>query len=141
MQFQSSTGVEESFGTVIKSSGPGGSWSIQNSVFSLREIRVIPRISLTSEKKSKAAILIGAYSPRWFMKRAHVNPEEGVKIHQDIDSRYSVAIHWGTFAMADEPVDESPKLLEDALAQKGISNEHFFVMQHGETLSLQFLLR
>ena len=45
------------------------------------------------------------------MKQAHVNPEEVVKIHQHIDSRYSVAIHWGTFAMADEPVDEPPKLL------------------------------
>ena len=75
------------------------------------------------------------------MKQKHINPEEAVKIHQDIDSRYSVAIHWGTFAMADEPVDEPPKLLEDALAQKGVSNEHFFVMQHGETRSLQFLLR
>ena len=50
-----------------------------------------------------------------------------MKIHQDIDSRYSVAIHWGTFAMADEPVDEPPKLLEDALTQKGISNEHFLL--------------
>ena len=88
-----------------------------------------------------AAIPIGAYSPRWFMKQAHVNPEEAVKRHQDIDSRYSVAIHWGTFMLTDEPVDEPPKLLEDALAQKGISNEHFFVMQHGETRSLQFLLR
>ena len=43
--------------------------------------------------------------------------------------------------LTDEPVDEPPKLLEDALAQKGISNEHFFVMQHGQTRSLQFLLR
>ena len=75
------------------------------------------------------------------MKQAHVYPKEAVKIHQNIDSSYSVAIHWGTFAMADEPVDEPPKLLEDALTQKGISNEHFFVMQHGETRSLQFLLR
>ena len=40
-----------------------------------------------------AAIPIGAYSPRWFMKQKHINPEEAVKIHQDIDSRYSVAIH------------------------------------------------
>ena len=75
------------------------------------------------------------------MKQKHINPEEAVKIHQDIDSRYSVAIHWGTFMLTDEPVDEPPKLLEDALAQKGISKEHFFVMQHGETRPLQFLLR
>ena len=40
------------------------------------------------------------------MKQAHVNPEEAVKIHKDIDSRYSVAIHWGTFILTDEPVDE-----------------------------------
>ena len=75
------------------------------------------------------------------MKQKHINPEEAVKIHQDIDSRYSVAIHWGTFMLTDEPVDERPKLLKDTLIQKGISNEHFFVMQHGETRSLQFLLR
>lgn len=71
----------------------------------------------------------------------YVNPEEAVKIYQEIDSRYSVTIHWGSFAMANEPVDEPPKLLEDVLTQKGISNENFFVMQHGETRSLQFLLR
>ena len=68
-------------------------------------------------------------------------PEEAVKIHQDTGSRYSVAIHWGTFILTDEPVDEPPKLLENALAQKGIPNEHFFVMQHGETRSLNFLFQ
>ena len=88
-----------------------------------------------------AAIPIGAYSPRWFMEKAHVNPEEAVKIHKDINSRYSVAIHWGTFILTDEPVDEPPKLLEMALAKYGIPNEYFFVMQHGETRSLEFLFR
>jgi L-ascorbate metabolism protein UlaG (beta-lactamase superfamily) len=87
-----------------------------------------------------AAIPIGASSPRWFIKQAHVNPEEAVKIHQNIDSRYSVKIHRGTFTVADEPVDEPPKSQENALAKKGISNEHFFMIQHGETISLQFLL-
>ena len=76
-----------------------------------------------------AAIPIGAYSPRWFMEKAHVNPEEAVKIHKDINSRYSVAIHWGTFILTDEPVDEPPKLLEMALAKDGIPNEYFFVME------------
>ena len=75
------------------------------------------------------------------MKPQHVNPEEAVKIHQDTGSRYSVAIHWGTFILTDEPVDEPPKLLENALAQKGISSEHFFLMKHGETRALNFLFK
>jgi N-acyl-phosphatidylethanolamine-hydrolysing phospholipase D len=64
-----------------------------------------------------------------------------VRIHQDINSRYSVAIHWGTFILSDEPVDEPPQRLKNELAKKGIPNKHFFLMQHGETRSLKFLLR
>ncbi len=51
---------------------------------------------------SVAAIPIGAYEPRWFMKHQHVEPSESVKIHIDIGSRFSLAIHWGTFALANE---------------------------------------
>ena len=88
-----------------------------------------------------AAIPIGAYEPRWFMKDAHVNPEEAVMIHQDINARYSVGIHWGTFIMTDEPVEEPPKKLLVALEKAGISEENFFVMEHGETKVLDFLKR
>ena len=87
-----------------------------------------------------AAIPIGAYAPRWFMKQSHVNPEEAVKIHQDIGARYSVAIHWGTFILTDEPVTDPPKMLQYALANQNISKDRFFVMKHGETRSLDFLL-
>ena len=88
-----------------------------------------------------AAIPIGAYEPRWFMKDAHVNPEEAVMIHQDINARYSVGIHWGTFILTDEPVEEPPKRLLVALEKAGISEENFFVMEHGETKVLDFLKR
>ena len=88
-----------------------------------------------------AAIPIGAYEPRWFMKQYHINPEESVRIHQEINSRYSVAIHWGTFILTDEPVDEPPQRLKNALAKKSIPNERFFLLKHGETRSLKFLLR
>ncbi len=80
-----------------------------------------------------AAIPIGAYEPRWFMHPMHVNPEEAVKIHQDVRSRHSVAIHWGTFELTDEPLDEPPRRLQEALVAAGLSAEQFCVMQHGET--------
>jgi N-acyl-phosphatidylethanolamine-hydrolysing phospholipase D len=88
-----------------------------------------------------AAIPFGAYEPRWFHKKAHVNPEEAVMIHQDINARYSVGIHWGTFIMTDEPVEEPPKRLLVALEKAGISVENFFVMEHGEMKALDFLKR
>lgn len=36
------------------------------------------------------------------MKGQHIDPEEAVKIHQDLQAKQSVAIHWGTFALAYE---------------------------------------
>ena len=84
-----------------------------------------------------AALPIGAYEPRWFMKSMHINPEEAVRIHQDLRARYSVAMHWGTFVLTDEPLDEPPHRLAAARRAAGIAEEHFFVMKHGETRSLQ----
>jgi N-acyl-phosphatidylethanolamine-hydrolysing phospholipase D len=80
-----------------------------------------------------AAIPVGAYEPRWFMKAAHVNPDEAVQIHKDIGSVLSVGIHWGTFQLTDEPMDDPPKRLRQALDKAGISAKQFIVMQHGET--------
>jgi L-ascorbate metabolism protein UlaG (beta-lactamase superfamily) len=83
-----------------------------------------------------AAIPIGAYEPRWFMARHHVNPEESVQIHKDIGSKKSVAIHWGTFVLTDEPLDEPPERLAAALQENKIPADDFLVMQHGETIML-----
>lgn len=83
-----------------------------------------------------SAIPIGAYEPRWFMRRHHITPEEAVQVHLDIHSKKSVAIHWGTFILTDEPLDEPPKRLEKAREEKGISREEFLVLKHGETIIL-----
>jgi len=86
-----------------------------------------------------SAIPIGAYKPRWFMKSMHLNPEDAVKVHQDLQSRYSVGMHWGTFLLTDEPIEEPPQRLKKVLDQEGISQKQFFLMQHGQTLSLDFI--
>lgn len=82
-----------------------------------------------------ALLPIGAYDPRWFMAPVHVAPEEAVRIHQDIGARQSVAMHWGTFVLTDEPMDEPPRRLRLALELHGINESAFRVMQHGEMWS------
>ena len=81
-----------------------------------------------------AAIPIGAYEPRWFMGKHHMNPEESVKVHQDLRSKKSVAIHWGTFILTDEPLDEPPKRLKKALRNADLDEDEFMVLRHGETI-------
>jgi len=88
-----------------------------------------------------AALPIGAYDPRWFMQIMHVNPEEAVQIHQDLRARHSVAMHWGTFILTDEPLDEPPHRLAATRQAAGVAPEAFFVMKHGETRHLGGMLR
>ncbi|MFC1856720.1 MBL fold metallo-hydrolase [Thermodesulfobacteriota bacterium] len=84
-----------------------------------------------------SAIPIGAYEPRWFMRHHHITPEEAVQIHLNVCSGKSVAIHWGTFILTDEPLDEPPQRLEKALREEGIGPNEFQVLQHGETIILK----
>jgi len=86
-----------------------------------------------------AALPIGSYEPRWFMKMQHVDPNEAVQIHKDLGTRYSVAMHWGTFELTDEPLDEPPRALARALESADVSPQRFFMMKHGQTLNLDSL--
>ncbi len=85
-----------------------------------------PRIDL-------ALISIGAYEPRWFMKDMHMNPEEAVQIHGEINSRYSLGIQWGTFQLTAEPIDDPPIKLREALVKNGLPLNNFETLMIGET--------
>ncbi len=81
-----------------------------------------------------AAIPIGAYTPRWFMKDVHCNPEEAVKIHKDLRSKRSCAIHWGTFPLtAEDPIEPAFELARIRNMLKMEANS-FFTMGIGETI-------
>lgn len=80
-----------------------------------------------------ALLPIGAYAPRWMMQGVHVDPADAVQIHCDIGAKQSVAMHWGTFVLTDEPMDEPPRKLRDALQQQALPATCFRVMAHGES--------
>ena len=67
------------------------------------------------------------------MKDHHCNVEEAIQIHKDLKSKKSIAMHWGTFQLTDEPMDEPPKLLKKFSAEKNLLNNEFISMKHGET--------
>ena len=81
-----------------------------------------------------AMIPIGAYRPRWIMQSIHVDPNEAVQIHRDVRSRRSVACHWGTFRLTDEPLNEPPAVLRQAVAERGLPAEEFRALKFGETI-------
>lgn len=83
-----------------------------------------------------AAIPIGAYDPRWFMKDAHMDPAEAVQVFKDVKANKAVGMHWGTFILTDEEMTEPLRLLHEALVKNNLSHDDFSAMQHGQIKKL-----
>ncbi len=80
-----------------------------------------------------AAIPIGAYVPATIMKAGHTSPEEALQVLADVRGRRLIPIHWGTFDLAEEPLDEPPQRLEAEARRLGLDAERLWIMKHGET--------
>jgi L-ascorbate metabolism protein UlaG (beta-lactamase superfamily) len=83
-----------------------------------------------------ALLPIGAYAPRWFMRPHHMDPEEAVRAHLDLGGPPSLGMHFGTFQLTDEPIDEPVRRLTAAREAAGIAADRFGVLPHGATLVL-----
>jgi len=84
-----------------------------------------------------AALLpIGAYDPEWFMRVQHMNPEDAVNAFKDLGARLLCAMHWGTFKLTDEPLDEPPQLLEKFRQRENIPADKIWVAAIGESRAL-----
>jgi L-ascorbate metabolism protein UlaG (beta-lactamase superfamily) len=81
-----------------------------------------------------ALVPVGAYEPRWFMAPVHVDPPEAGRAFLDVGARCMVPVHWGAFRLADEPIDEPPRVLAQWWAAQGLAQERLLVPALGETL-------
>jgi N-acyl-phosphatidylethanolamine-hydrolysing phospholipase D len=80
-----------------------------------------------------AALPIGAYEPPEIMHFVHLNPEEAVRAARDVGARRVVGMHWGTFDLTDEPLDEPPRRMRAAATAAGYDDDAAFTMAVGET--------
>lgn len=71
-------------------------------------------------------IPIGAYAPRFMYSAPHSSPYDAVEIFQDTKCRRALGIHWGTFSMTSEPVEEPPEKLKEVLKIKGLAQKGLF---------------
>ncbi|KAF1051842.1 MAG: hypothetical protein GAK43_02219 [Stenotrophomonas maltophilia] len=79
-----------------------------------------------------AALPIGAYAPRWFMRYHHMNPDDAVQAHRILESACSMAIHFGTFRLSDEGQFTPLQDLQQALQEQGVAAERFRAPTPGE---------
>jgi N-acyl-phosphatidylethanolamine-hydrolysing phospholipase D len=81
-----------------------------------------------------ALLPIGAYEPRAMMGPIHLNPEEAVQAALDVGARRLLGMHFGTFDLSDEPLDEPPRRFLAEAARRGLG-DRASVMAVGETRS------
>lgn len=92
----------------------------------------LAEISMRLGQPDLAALPIGAYEPRWFMRGQHVNPQEAVRLHRELAIRQSLAIHWGTFELADDSLDDPLHALKQSLLEQDVNAERFWIFKQGE---------
>jgi N-acyl-phosphatidylethanolamine-hydrolysing phospholipase D len=80
-----------------------------------------------------AALPIGAYLPPAIMKLVHLTPEEATQAFVDLDAKVMLGMHWGTFDLADEPLDEPPARMLAEIRRRNIDPSRAWILRLGET--------
>src|SRR5215472_13901251 len=78
-----------------------------------------------------ALLPIGAYNPPQF-RNVHTNPADATRAILDLNSRWMVPMHYGTFRLSHEPLDEPLQLLDREARRIGIQ-DRVLVLQEGVT--------
>ncbi len=80
---------------------------------------------------------IGAYHPDYFFQRVHINPEEAVRVAQDMAIDHLIAMHWGNIVMTREPVEEPPIRFAKAGQKAGIADDRLHILKIGESYQVR----
>lgn len=80
-----------------------------------------------------AALPIGAYLPPQIMKLVHLTPEEATQAFVDLDAKVMLGMHWGTFDLAEEPIDEPPVRMLADIRRRDIDPSRAWILKIGET--------
>jgi L-ascorbate metabolism protein UlaG (beta-lactamase superfamily) len=78
-----------------------------------------------------AILPIGAYEPRDVMKGNHINPEEAVAVYERLKPRMALGMHWGTFQLTFEAMDDPPRRLARLRRERGIAEGSFVATEVG----------
>jgi L-ascorbate metabolism protein UlaG (beta-lactamase superfamily) len=79
-----------------------------------------------------ALLPIGAYNPPTF-RNVHTNPADATRAFIDLKARWMIPMHYGTFRLSHEPVDEPLQLLEQEAQSAGIEGR-VVVLKEGVTM-------
>jgi L-ascorbate metabolism protein UlaG (beta-lactamase superfamily) len=82
-------------------------------------------------KPDLALLPIGAYHPASF-RSVHTSPEDAIQGFQDLGARWMVPMHYGSFRLSYEPVDEPVQRLLAGAKQHGIGKK-VRVLEEGVT--------
>ena len=80
-----------------------------------------------------ALLPIGAYEPRWFMQAVHMNPAEAVDAHVALGAPETIGMHFGTFQLTTEGIDDPVRALADACRARGVAPGRFSTLGFGES--------
>jgi len=84
-----------------------------------------------------AVLPLGAYEPRWFMGGQHMPPEDAAQAFVDLQAGHFVGMHWGTFDLSDEPLDQGARtLLPRITRERGLDPDRIHALAHGGVLSV-----
>ncbi|HEX6377181.1 MAG TPA: MBL fold metallo-hydrolase [Allosphingosinicella sp.] len=83
-----------------------------------------------------AILPVGAYEPRDVMQANHLNPEEAVRVFETLRPGLALGIHWGTFQLTFESIDDPPRRLAAATRARGINEGRFVTTEVGRTFGV-----